>query len=89
MKVRVAAHEAFYYPDVLLTCDPHDCRIGIAPSKLLHVADLDIGRDHPGPLGAAAEKPPTAAKQPGRVKGVPRNRKLLLLSVGQGRADHE
>ncbi|CRI63694.1 conserved hypothetical protein [Thiocapsa sp. KS1] len=24
MKVRVAAHEAFYYPDVLLTCDPHD-----------------------------------------------------------------
>ena len=24
MKVRVAAHEAFYYPDVVLTCDPHD-----------------------------------------------------------------
>ncbi len=24
MKVRVAAHEAFYYPDVLWTCDPHD-----------------------------------------------------------------
>ncbi len=24
MKVRVAAHEAFYYPDVLLTCDPDD-----------------------------------------------------------------
>ena len=24
MKVRVAAHEAFYYPDVLLTCDPTD-----------------------------------------------------------------
>jgi Uma2 family endonuclease len=24
MKVRVAAHDAFYYPDVLLTCDPTD-----------------------------------------------------------------
>lgn len=24
MKVRVRAHEAFYYPDVLLTCDPND-----------------------------------------------------------------
>lgn len=24
MKVRVASHEAFYYPDVLLTCDPTD-----------------------------------------------------------------
>ena len=24
MKVRVRAHEAFYYPDVLLTCDPDD-----------------------------------------------------------------
>jgi Uma2 family endonuclease len=24
MKVRVKAHEAFYYPDVLLTCDPDD-----------------------------------------------------------------
>ena len=24
MKVRVAAHDAFYYPDVLLTCDPQD-----------------------------------------------------------------
>lgn len=24
MKVRVAAHDAFYYPDVLLSCDPHD-----------------------------------------------------------------
>ncbi|MDX1605623.1 MAG: Uma2 family endonuclease [Candidatus Competibacterales bacterium] len=24
MKVRVAAHDAFYYPDVLLTCDPGD-----------------------------------------------------------------
>ena len=24
MKVRVAAHDAFYYPDVLLTCDPSD-----------------------------------------------------------------
>lgn len=24
MKVRVAAHEAFYYPDVLLICDPRD-----------------------------------------------------------------
>lgn len=24
MKVRVAAHDAFYYPDVLMTCDPRD-----------------------------------------------------------------
>ena len=24
MKVRVATHDAFYYPDVLLTCDPND-----------------------------------------------------------------
>ena len=24
MKVRVESHEAFYYPDVLLTCDPND-----------------------------------------------------------------
>ena len=24
MKVRVRSHEAFYYPDVLLTCDPND-----------------------------------------------------------------
>lgn len=24
MKVRVAEHDAFYYPDVLLTCDPED-----------------------------------------------------------------
>lgn len=24
MKVRVAAHDAFYYPDVLLTCEPSD-----------------------------------------------------------------
>lgn len=24
MKVRVAEHDAFYYPDVLLTCDPDD-----------------------------------------------------------------
>ena len=24
MKVRVAAHETFYYPDVVLTCDPTD-----------------------------------------------------------------
>ncbi|KAA6187065.1 Uma2 family endonuclease [Thiohalocapsa marina] len=24
MKVRVQEHDAFYYPDVLLTCDPHD-----------------------------------------------------------------
>jgi Uma2 family endonuclease len=24
MKIRVPAHEAFYYPDVLLTCDPND-----------------------------------------------------------------
>ncbi|HYN79752.1 MAG TPA: Uma2 family endonuclease, partial [Lamprocystis sp. (in: g-proteobacteria)] len=24
MKVRVTTHDAFYYPDVLLTCDPRD-----------------------------------------------------------------
>ena len=60
----------------------------IFAGELVEIAELDIGRHDPRPLGAGAEKPAAPVDQTRGVEGVAGDEELDALSGAQIRPDH-
>jgi hypothetical protein len=59
VKTRIESADCFFYPDVVVTCDPRD---RLTPDYISHpTLVVEVLSDRPPPLIAAPSSPPTAS----------------------------